>query len=279
MRRLRIKDLFRNPTLVYNCGIFKFLYDYDSNLTTPLLYRFIKSDNYASIDEDYLWNHSAEKCVSPFLERYIKFECESNGWDYYALLNGEFTDTQLTSLLNQLFDFANGDTYIMEIIENRFASKWNKIWDAINTAYNPLENYSMEEKRTPDITKETTFDTTDERTPDLTKTTNGTGSTTTDSETGIYGFNSSDSNPSGTIDGNQTDTITDRTETETGTDTSTKTGTITDTETGTDTIERSGNIGVTTSQQMLQSEIEIRQYDFFQGIYKDIDSILCLKSY
>lgn len=43
------------------------------------------------------------------------------------------------------------------------------------------------------------------------------------------------------------------------------------------TLERSGNIGVTTSQQMLLSELELRSYDFFENMFSDIDKYLCLK--
>ena len=42
---------------------------------------------------------------------------------------------------------------------------------------------------------------------------------------------------------------------------------------------RSGNIGVTTSQQMLESEIKLREWNFYDQLYKDVDSILCLKVY
>lgn len=42
---------------------------------------------------------------------------------------------------------------------------------------------------------------------------------------------------------------------------------------------RSGNIGVTTSQQMLESEIKIREWNLYNQLMKDIDSVLCLKVY
>ena len=44
-------------------------------------------------------------------------------------------------------------------------------------------------------------------------------------------------------------------------------------------LTRKGNIGVTTSQQMINSEIELREYNFIETIYSDIDSILTLKIY
>lgn len=45
------------------------------------------------------------------------------------------------------------------------------------------------------------------------------------------------------------------------------------------TLTRHGNIGVTTSQQMLNSEIELWQWDFFNGVFKDIDKILTIQTY
>ena len=44
-------------------------------------------------------------------------------------------------------------------------------------------------------------------------------------------------------------------------------------------LTRKGNIGVTTSQQMINSELELREYNFIEVIYSDIDSILTLKIY
>ena len=44
-------------------------------------------------------------------------------------------------------------------------------------------------------------------------------------------------------------------------------------------LTRSGNIGVTTSQQMLQSEIELRKWVYYQSVFNDIDTILTLSIY
>lgn len=41
-------------------------------------------------------------------------------------------------------------------------------------------------------------------------------------------------------------------------------------------LTRSGNIGVTTSQQMLESEINLRRWNFYQEMMDDIDSVMCL---
>ena len=244
---VKIETLFDINQIVNNAGLFSYLsqLDLQSEPVYPLISDFINQNNFILLDEDYFIGHSAEKYFSPLAMKLIKKICDDNSIDYEKFLCGTLSYADKQTIIVAFL--SNNDYGFGDIVYQRFGSKWKHIWDALNTAYNPLENYSMLEERTPDITK----------------TTNGTGSTSTDSQTGIFGFNSSQSNPSGTIDGNQTDTITDRTETETGTET----------------LERSGNIGVTTSQQMLQSEFEVRKYDFYKEIYKDIDSILCLKIY
>ena len=44
-------------------------------------------------------------------------------------------------------------------------------------------------------------------------------------------------------------------------------------------LTRSGNIGVTTTQQMLTSEIELRKWLYYNSVFNDIDSILTLSIY
>lgn len=44
-------------------------------------------------------------------------------------------------------------------------------------------------------------------------------------------------------------------------------------------LERSGNIGVTTSAQLVAGELELRKNIFIESVMNDIDTILCLKIY
>ena len=75
-------------------------------------------------------------------------------------------------------------------------------------------------------------------------------------------------------------------ETDGGTSTLHNTGTVTDADTGTDTntrnytLTRKGNIGVTTSQQLLQSERDLWKWVFFDDVvYPDIDRVLTIQTY
>lgn len=158
----------------------------------------------------------------------------------------------------------------------------------------------------------------DTRTANLTHTDSGTisddGSATNTNQNGIWGFNSSNSVSSDMSDGTSTanntntrdltqkDTGTDETVhsntdtynreyTEKGTDTTERTNTDTYnrsyTETGTDTtagtsshkLTRSGNIGTNTFQNLIQQERNIWMYDFFEQIFKDVDSVLTIPIY
>ncbi len=45
------------------------------------------------------------------------------------------------------------------------------------------------------------------------------------------------------------------------------------------TLTKSGNIGVTTSQSMMQAEIKLRQWNFYESLFEDVDKVLALSIY
>ena len=118
-----------------------------------------------------------------------------------------------------------------------------------------------------------------------------TGSTT-ESETVTYNTTEgSTGTDTTTLTGSERDTGT-QTTAHSGTDTTTRSssgtdgGTVTTGKTGSDTdtedyiLTRSGNIGVTTTQQMLESERQLRQWRFFQDfIFPNVDAVLTLCVY
>ena len=216
-----------------NNTIFRTLSDGDSY---PSVNDFINEDNCIMLDWDYYVGFSADKFISPLHQKTMDL-------------------ISATTPKNQII------TNLAIIIYNRFATKWKKIYDALMIEYNPLENYSMVEERTPDLTFEETENVNTEVTTN--RETNATSK--------YKGFNASDPVTITSTDG--TDDVTTS-----GLSADNET-TKTTTNTGTETLTRSGNIGVTTSQQMLESEFKVRQYDFYKMIYNDIDSILCLSVY
>ena len=230
--RKKLIDTVRISDLLVTGGVFSKLQSYDSNLQDPKL-PWLTSDLALILDKDYCLIHSGQKLINRSFERLEQFQ----------------TDGVIVDALLEL----------VKIIHSKFELKWNKLYGAINTNYKPLDNYNMEEKETPDITKTKTVNSNIE-----TKTTDD----IIDNDT--YGFNSSSPVPSGkqtrngtvTVSGDSDDNI------------------ETNTESGTRTLNRSGNIGVTTSQQMLQSEIDLRNnFNFTNQLMDDMDSELCLLVY
>lgn len=237
-----------------------------------------------NLDILYLDGHSGERYCSNFI-------------------NHRLNDSDVLSSDNR--------TLIANILWAMFGIQWTRLWATMKPVdYDPLTNYKMEETiegtesstRTPDLTKGDTgtVQTTgqDKRTPNLTKTNTGTvkndGSATNTNQNGIWGFNSSTSVPSDMSDGtatNENTTTGNLSETETGTDTTDRTNTDTYnrsyTETGTDTtagtssrkLTRTGNIGTNTFQNLLQQERNIWIYDFFEQVFKDVDSVLTIPIY
>ena len=211
------------------------------------------------LDYDYLGNYSGDKPCSPLVEKLIA----TNEYEY-------LDPSHRAQLAYMLFDIC-------------VANNVNKIWEALQTEYAPLENYSMTEEMTDDIT-EHEKGATNTRTYDTAHAKTGTETTTPDTEItaegSVYGYDSSTPTPdnkSVTSTSGTNETEYDTSETDTGTVTDVGSGT--DTDTRNYTLTRTGNIGVTTSQQMLESEINIRLYDFYRMIYKEFDKVLTIPIY
>ena len=192
------------------------------------------------LDLDYHGNHSGDKIVSPLVKKMLEAD------------NGTLSIVHAGQLAM--------------IIYNKYIDNWIKRYTAIHTEYNPLENYSMVETETADGTNtgtQATAETIDRDTSAQTDT-EGTGS--------IYGYDSSSPSPSDKQETNVSSS---------GTEDVSRSNTRTDNLAHSEDREltRPGNIGVTTSQQMLEAELNIRMYDFFESVYQDIDKVLTIPVY
>lgn len=148
-------------------------------------------------------------------------------------------------------------TSLAMVLYTKYGNKWNKEYATLSLQYNPINNYDMVEQMTNDITTHQ-FGHTNTRTDNTNET----------SETEKAGFNSSTYSPVDKVS------------------TKGNAGTVADVETGTNTdtrnyrLTRSGNIGVTTSQQMIESERKLWLWNFFDEIvYPDIDRVLTINMY
>lgn len=162
--------------------------------------------------------------------------------------------------------------FLKNMISNFFAThywtfdKWAK---AIELEYNPIENYDRQEDETVNITDHATGSTINSGEQTSDSTTKDTHKFRTEVNDNISAFNSSTMQPNTTstsisegLDGDNNKIETEMSETSSGTSTSENDGTS-------DTIRTSrihGNIGVTTSQQMLESEFKIARFNLYQQI-------------
>lgn len=189
--------------------------------------------------------------------------------EYYGNRSGD----KRASPLVESIGAAYADT-AAKILLYRYGSRWQKLWEAGKLEYKPLENYNSIETETPNLTKT--------RTPNLISETKRATDMTTDGtssgDSAIFGFNSASEVPQASAGGTSMQHVTG--DKEKNGETVSSTGTETESETGTIRRERSGNIGVTTSQQMLQSELDLwKNWDFVEQVYKDVDTVLTCPLY
>ena len=144
------------------------------------------------------------------------------------------------------------------LISSKFKVNWTRLWNAEIAVYDPVHNYDMHEEGTRTGNNRNASQSTDE-------TRHGRSNTSRYSH---YGFNSQSSNPSD-------EDVT----TEGGTTNLNRNGSVDYTINEGTTLHRYGNIGVTTNQQMIEAERSIRMWNYFNSVYKDIDSVLAIRIY
>ena len=211
------------------------------------------------LDIEYFGNISGDKIVSPLL------------------------DKKLAGTL-PLSSSALAD--IVGIIKGMFLRNWNSLYTAMTADYNPIHNYDMTEESTDTLTgNENGTDT--GTVTNSGKITYGREIKTLDDNANIVkqsvaAFNSSDYSPANE---NITDETLEQTVINSGDDTTSDQRTDnlmhnkTRNENTTHQLKRAGNIGVTTSQQLIESEIELRRKNFFSQVFRDVDSILTIRIY
>jgi len=195
----------------------------------------------ATLDIEYFGNHSGAKLSAPLVVNLL------NGAD-------QLTEQQMEILAR--------------VIWTKFSEPWKHLWATNVVEYNPIHNYNMTDER--ELTRgESEARAIHDSSVDTTA-----HGKTSEVKDYVSGLNSTDENGK----------FSDRSVSEEG-------GTTNVTGTGDrkddsvkaanerETITRSGNIGVTTTQQMLTAERELWVWNYFDKIYKDVDSVLALAIY
>ena len=238
---------------------------------------FMGDFDYHDCDYDYLLNHSGNKLISPIVDKLLSNQAES-----LVLSDASYTK-------------------LAKIIVTKYIAGWNKAYDAITAEYNPIHNYDMTEEGSDTLTKTGTethggSDTltktgTESHSGSDTLTKSGSEKSETDGDHDIYGFNSSGASHADKTSTDTTLSFTNRQDAHALSDTLSFTNrqdahTLSDTLSFTNrqdanahSLTRSGNIGVTTSAQMVSQELELRRESFINRVYADIDKVLTLAIY
>ena len=178
---------------------------------------------------------------------------------------------------------------IANLLAAKYLKNWNRLWETNVAVYSPIHNYDMYEER--DLA--TTDDNVETTDGELSRTgteglTHGMVESTQHGRTEdnvnykyglnttVYQQNRSDENVS--TEGGTTTT------TDSGTDTTTRNlvdstdQTVTEDNEGTEHEEthRYGNIGVTTTQKLIQEERNLWLWNFFDEVFNDLDKELAL---
>ena len=198
----------------------------------------------ALLDFEYINNYSGRKIISP------------------AVSNNLGTDGKIT---------AAGFEKLCDVCYMMFNKKWTRNWTILNMEYNPIENYAMNEHTVLTRDNKESHSGTDSNVR-----TGSVGvSASSSGENKVSAFNSSEYQPadSSTGSGSNTTTFNNLTDAETH-------GHIIDNDdTETTDHTRTGNIGVTTSQQMAESDLQLWRWNFFYEVFADIDNVFTVSTY
>lgn len=177
------------------------------------------------------------------------------------LYHGKHSFNKIESTLsNTLFTNFESDAflYITQDLLKQFSLNWEKQYATLHFDYNPIWNVDGTEERI--ITRKLNQD--KNETTNINRETNVVKDSTNNS---VYGFNSSDPTPSGKSEhtGEQNET-----------EGNTHIATNEDNETVSEKFSRGGNIGVTMTQQLISAERDSWLWNFYEVVFKDIDSVL-----
>lgn len=183
--------------------------------------------------------------------------------EYFGNISGS---KRISPLISKILEKDNANVLsqarISQIAEMLYFinhENWEREWATLLVEYNPVNNYDMTETSTETTERDVSQSNTGTQEFESNDTTNN----------GVYGFNSETAvNSDETIETGSTTRTDDLSQS------------LSDDSTVTRELHRSGNIGVTTTQQMLQSERDLYTWNFFYKIvFPALDKILTLPLY
>ena len=160
-------------------------------------------------------------------------------------------------ICNSLCEDISGDA-LAGIVYSYNIENWQKLWENYTAKYNPIDNYSRHEET---VLTDTGNDTT-VKNGSMSNTM--TGSTTAVDMSTIYAYNS---NTATSVAGGQSNVTPDTTSTDTYNNVEDKRTLNTEHKTVSDI---SGNVGVTTSAQMIDENIKLWKWNYFDDVFDSI---------
>ena len=175
-----------------------------------------------------------------------------------SVLDNVFCNIKAKNLIcNSLCEDISGDA-LAGVIFSMNIENWKKLWQNYIAEYNPIDNYNRHEETV--LTD--TGDDTSVKSGSMTNTMSGT-TTATDTST-IYAFNSNSATDAA---GGHSSVSPDTTATDTFNNVQDKRTLNTEHKTVSDI---SGNIGVTTSAQMIDENIKLWKWNYFNDVFDSI---------
>ena len=205
-------------------------------------------------------------------EGMTQFEHIFDSVGFFTPLNIHSSDLYLMWVMRySVFKYISDDVEeikrYVDILSKIYSNRFTKSVNVLLSDYNPIENYNSTETENIEITGNTSNSSEISTTSSGETTSNTTGETTeTLSPYDSENFNNNSKNISS---GNTS-------ESSSSTDTSSNTMSGTTNQSNNRTLKRSGNIGVTTSQQMIQSEIELRKNDLINDFFNIVQNYILL---
>lgn len=162
------------------------------------------------------------------------------------------------------------------LIAHYFDDQWSRVKEALLAEYSPIENYDRTELSTHAFTG-TDIDQYGRQTHTIGSQTHEFGAVSMTDAHGVTSYNSTAITP----DSQDTHSETVRTNTDGIRNDEDGARSDQHTKGTTETINSRvhGNVGVTTNQQMINAELELRKKNLIDIVMRDIDGFLCLKVY
>lgn len=170
-------------------------------------------------------------------------------------------------ILDTYFESSDTESEFLDdvagLLASQYGYKWETLYDTTTLSYNPIENYSMIEEETHEETGERGSKGNSNNKTELT------GKNSQTNESDIYGFNST--SPHGDRDNSQEASNESNSTAETEFEQNDSS-----LDSGERRLTRSGNIGVMSTQDMIEKEREVAEFSIYEAIANDITKFLAI---